>query len=84
MNRLELKAAGQSDVARVLLTGRCLRKALHAIDAEWRGWLALSERESAKADVPRGFSFVAPENFVIPKPLDPDFPWNFFGHLDQA
>jgi hypothetical protein len=84
MDRLELKCAGASDVSRVMLTGKRLQRALVAINAEFEHWVALSAREAIKADVPRGFSFVAPENFVVPKPLDPDFPWNFFGHLDQA
>jgi hypothetical protein len=75
MDRLHLKAAGQSDVARVLLTGRRLRKALHAIDAEWRGWLALAAREAPKVEPPSFGASLDLSGIVFPTP--PIYPMLF-------
>jgi hypothetical protein len=38
-------------------------------------------RVAKEARVHRGFTFDLPPDFVIPKPLDPNFPWNFLGSL---
>jgi hypothetical protein len=75
------EALVRKKIIQTSLNGRRETSALFAVFCElWQGNLAAAYAEKREA-TKIYFTFQPPENWIVPKPLDPDFPWNFFGHL---
>jgi hypothetical protein len=75
MDRLQLRAAGASDVSRAMLTGKRLHRALVAINAEFEHWVAFSQREVAKVEPPSFGASLDLSGIVFPTP--PIYPMLF-------